>query len=277
MPSCHSQSLGRFVLSAFAGTFAIAVLAAAPETKPDTVNLDLGQGVSLSLARLPAGKFLMGSPKGDMGAANDESDRAPNNPAQHEVTLSKPFLIGVTEITQEQYQQVTGTNPSHFKGADLPVDSVSWEDATRFCKMLSDKTGKVVRIPTEAEWEYACRAGSTTRYFHGDDPDSEELADHAWYEVNAGRKTHPVGLKKPNAWGLCDMGGNLWEWCQDFYAGPYEDKSVTDPKGPAAGGIRILRGGCWETGRLSCRSTNRGGMIPGRATSRFGFRVVVEE
>ncbi|MDF3057261.1 MAG: hypothetical protein K0R17_1476 [Rariglobus sp.] len=240
-------------------------------------DLDLGDGVHVKLAPVPAGKFLMGAPKGSVGAAYDESDRHRKDAVyQHEVTLTRGFLIGVTEVTQEQYIRVAGKNPSIFRGKNLPVDNVSWEDAMKFCELLSKRTGKVVRLPTEAEWEYACRAGTATRYYFGEDPDHALLPDHAWYEINSERKTHPVGQKKPNAWGLHDMAGNVWEWCSDRYKGPYEDKTVSDPKGPPAGDLRILRGGCWETGPLSARSTNRGGIISTRATSRFGFRVVVE-
>ena len=239
-------------------------------------DLDLGGGIKLKLADIPAGKFLMGSPKGSVGAAFDESDRHRRDTFEHEVALSRPFRLGVTEVTQAQYRRITGQNPSVFKGDDRPVDNVSWEDASRFCQLLSAKIGKTVRLPTEAEWEYACRAGTTARYYFGEDPDHAALADHAWYLANSDRQTRPVAQKKPNAWGLHDMGGNVWEWCADYYKGPYEDKAVTDPKGATSGETRILRGGCWESGPLSCRSTNRGGVLSSRATSRFGFRVVVE-
>lgn len=254
-----------------------ALLAGLLSVSAHAADLSLGAGVSLQLAPIPAGTFQMGSPKGSVGAAFNESDRLKQKDYhQHPVTLARPFLIGVTEVTQAQYRAVTGQNPSVFKGDNRPVDNVSWNDAVKFCELLSAKTRKTVRLPTEAEWEYACRAGSTTRYFFGEDPDHVALADHAWYEANSERQTHPVGQKKPNAWGLHDMGGNVWEWCSDFFKGPYEDKTVTDPQGATTGETRVLRGGCWETGPLSARSANRGGVIPSRATSRFGFRVVVE-
>jgi len=241
-------------------------------------QLDLGDGVILSLASVPAGTFPMGSPADSPGAANDEWNRDPKtNPAQREVTISKSFLIGTHEITQEQYQQVTGTNPSAFKDPKNPVDTISWNDAMKFCELASAKTGKIVRLPTEAEWEYACRGGAPTRFFFGEDSDFKQLGEYAWYEDNSERHTHPVGRKKPNSLGLFDMAGNVWEWCSDFYRGPFEDKTATDPQGAPKGETRILRGGCWESGPLSCRSANRGGVNPERATSRFGFRVVVEK
>lgn len=242
----------------------------------EIVQLDLGKGVSMPLAQIPSGTFLMGSSTDDPTAANDESDRAKKG-VQHKVTISKDFLIGVTEVTQDQYEAVTGKNPSSFKGGKQPVDSVSWDDAALFCKLLSEKSGKTVRLPTEAEWEYACRAGASTRFPFGDSPEWRELGEFAWYQANSDRATHPVASKKPNAWGLHDMGGNVWEWCQDVYTGPYEDQSVTDPRGKPGGTLKVLRGGCWESGPSSCRSANRGGIVPSRATSRFGFRVVVEK
>lgn len=261
--SRRSLALGLALLALFSGARA--------------ADLDLGGGIKLKLAPIPAGTFAMGSPKGSVGAAFDESDKhRRDNFYQHDVTLSRAFQLGVTEVTQAQFRQVTGRNPSVFKGDDRPVDNVSWDAAVKFCQLLSAKTGRTVRLPTEAEWEYACRAGSAERYFFGDDPDHARLSDHAWYLANSGRQTHPVAKKKPNAWGLHDMSGNVWEWCADYYKGPYEDKVVTDPKGAAGGETRVLRGGCWETGPLSARSANRGGVVATRGSSRFGFRVAVE-
>ena len=222
---------------------------------PNGLNLDLGGGVTMKLALIPAGKFMMGEVE-----------------HQHEVTLSKPFYMGVTEVTQAQYEAIMGTNPSHFKGATNPVDRVSWDDATEFCKKLSEKTRRAVRLPTEAEWEYACRAGSKTRFCFGDA--EEGFEDYGWYGANSGNTTHPVGQKKPNAWGLYDMHGNVWEWCSDWY-GEYAAGQAADPTGPAKGEDRVLRGGCWGDGPQACRLARRNWSGPDGRYGNFGLRVVV--
>jgi formylglycine-generating enzyme required for sulfatase activity len=225
------------------------------EPNPKEITIQIGENVSMKLALIPAGKFMMG----------EEKD-------QHEVTISKPFYMGVTEVTQAQYEAVMGTNPSKFKGATNPVDTVSWNDATEFCKKLSEKTRQAVRLPTEAEWEYACRAGSKTRFSFGDA--DEGLGDYAWYSYNSDRTTHPVGQKKPNAWGLFDMHGNVWEWCADWY-GDYPKGAVTDPQGPASGAYRVLRGGAWLYSPDDCRSACRSGNGPNSRDFNYGLRVAV--
>ncbi|MGA2265172.1 MAG: formylglycine-generating enzyme family protein [Phycisphaerae bacterium] len=197
------------------------------------LTLDLGNNVKMKLVLIPAGKFMMGSPAG-------EADRHANEGPQHEVTISKPFYMGVTEVTQEQYEQVMGKNPSHFKGAQNPVESVSWNDAAEFCRKLSKRTGQAVRLPTEAEWEYACRAGAGTRYCFGDA--EAELGDYAWHHDNSEGTTHPVGQKKPNVWGLYDMHGNVMEWCADWYSDSYANAASQDPQGPGTGSSRVCRG-----------------------------------
>ena len=229
--------------------------AAPTPAAPAELTLDLGGSVTMKMVLIPAGKFLMG----------EGEDR-------HEVTLSKPFYVGVTEVTQAQYQAVMGTNPSSFKGETNPVELVSWNDATEFCKKLSEKTRQAVRLPTEAEWEYACRAGTATAFSFGD-ADSV-LGDYAWYSANSDNTTHPVAQKKPNAWGLYDMHGNVWEWCADWY-GDYPNGAVTDPQGPASGAYRVLRGGCWHYYPFICRSALRVNSNPGYRVNHFGFRVVV--
>ncbi len=187
--------------------------------------------------------------------------------------LTKPFYLGVMEVTQEQYQKVMGTNPSQFKGPQNPVETVSWADAVEFCRKLSampaEKTaGHVYRLPTEAEWEYACRSGTTTRYSFGDD--ASRFGDYGWCE---GTKTHPVGEKKPNAWGLYDMHGNVSEWCQDWY-GLYPSGSATDPTGDTYVRSRVCRGGCFGDGAGSCRSASRFEYKPVHRFNYLGFRVL---
>jgi len=168
------------------------------------LTLDLDGGVKLELVLIPAGKFMMGSEKGvpvlPIGGAEKPV---------HEVTISQPFCMGKYVVIQEQWQAIMGNNPSTFQGAKNPVEGVSWNDAQEFCKKVSEKVAKTVRLPTEAEWEYACRAGSTTEYCFGDAENG--LADYAWFSVNSGNTPHPVGEKKPNAWGLYDMHGNVWQ------------------------------------------------------------------
>ena len=218
----------------------------AGERKVVTVN-----GVEFAFRWCPAGTFTMGAPTSEEGLYNE---------TQHEVTLTKGFWMLETEVTQKQWKAVMGTNPSFFKGDDLPVESVSWNDCQEFC----EKTG--LQLPTEAQWEYACRAGTTDAY-------AGNLDEMAWYYSNSGNKTHPVGTKKPNAWGLYDMHGNVWEWCQDWY-GDYPSGSVTDPTGPSSGYSRVVRGGSWDNDARICRSALRDGVVPGDRGNYLGFRVV---
>jgi len=215
----------------------------------------------------------MGSPATEEGRSNDEGP-------QREVTLRKPLYIGICEVTQAQYEAVTGKNPSSFKGNTLPVEQVSWEDAVAFCKALSRKTGKAVRLPTEAEWEYACRAGTTTPFHTGATISTDEAnydGDYTTYgRGHKGvdrQKTLPVGSFAPNAFGLYDMHGNVWEWCDDWY-GSYASAKVVDPPGPTSGAGRVLRGGSWYDDPLVCRSAYRL-RDPGIRASGVGFRVAL--
>jgi len=259
---------------------------AVPATPPaDGLTLDLGNGVNMLLAKIPAGTFLMGSPETEKARSTDEGP-------QHEVKISKSFYMGIYPVTQEQYQQIMGENPAP-RGPAYPVEHVPWEKAVAFCKKLSEKTGKIVRLPTEAEFEYATRAGTTTRYFYGDDLKYEQMGDYAWWYQNCGWDIHPVGQKKPSPWGLYDVYGNVWQWCSDWYGDTYPSEKQTDPKGPATGEYRVLRGGCWLVshhtmgdgqGRMLSRSALRGTPgyyrwdgLPNKGAGRIGFRVVVEE
>jgi formylglycine-generating enzyme required for sulfatase activity len=243
---------------------------AAPPGRPvaasdKTITLDLGGNVTMTLVLIRPGTFVIGSPDSEEGHDEDEDP-------QHEVTISKPFYMGVTEVTQAQYKAVTGTDPSKFDGPTNPVEMVSWEDAMDFCRTLSERTGKDVRLPTEAEWEYACRAGTGTRFSFGDSESA--LAEYAWCETNSNDRTHPVGRKNPNAWGLYDMHGNVLEWCADWY-GKYPNGASTDPRGPASGRFRVLHGGSWYHPADKCRAANRFGGGSDYRVPIFGFRVVV--
>jgi formylglycine-generating enzyme required for sulfatase activity len=228
------------------------------------INLD--GGVKMRLVLIPAGEFIMGSPA-------TEKDHQANEGPQHKVQVTKPFYMGTTEVTQGQWKAVMGNNPSHFQGDNLPVEQVGWNDRQEFLKKLSAKEGKTHRLPTETEWEYACRAGSTTRFNAGDDDSA--LDGVGWYSGNSWGKTHPVGQKRPNAWGLYDMHGNVGEWCEDRYDKDYYRNSpAADPAGPAQGAPRVLRGGSWRGNPGFCRSAGRLWSYPVRRRS-LGFRVVV--
>ena len=204
--------------------------------------------------------------------ANYQESLDAEQPA-HEVTLPKPFYMGKFTVTQEQYQQVTGRNPSNFKGENHPVEQVSWVRAQEFCKGLGDKDGVHARLPTEAEWEYACRAGTRTRFFSGDG--EWDLDRVAWYVENSNLITHPVGRKEANAFGLYDMHGNVWQWCHDFY-GNYTADAAIDPQGSTLNAFRVIRGGAWCEKSSNCRSALRRRTYPGdRHFSVVGFRVVL--
>ena len=229
-----------------------------PSTK---AGVPAANSIGMRFVPIPAGTFTMG-----------DADNGPT----HKVTLTKPFELGQHEVTQEQYEQVMGKTPSMFKGRQNPVDRVSWDDAVEFCRKLSElpgekSAGSAYRLPTEAEWEYACRAGTKTEYSFGDS--DSELGDYAWCNKNSGGTPHPVGQKKPNAWGLYDMHGNVWEWCQDWY-GKYPSGSTTDPTGAASGSDRVSRGGSWGSTARLARSAFRRGLSPDVRLYRMGFRVL---
>ncbi|HUG93458.1 MAG TPA: bifunctional serine/threonine-protein kinase/formylglycine-generating enzyme family protein [Planctomycetaceae bacterium] len=265
--------------------------------------------IGMTLVRIPAGEFLMGSPGSERLAQDQEKP-------QHRVQIPKAFYLGGHEVTQGEYRVVMGTNPSHFRpggaggaklsGAevnddsvkqarlrqltqqasadfatsDFPVETVSWSDAVEFCRRLSSRpeeraAGRSYRLPTEAEWEYACRAGTTASRYSGDDPAA--LGGHARFRDNAAGRTAPVGSRPPNPWGLYDMYGNVWEWCSDFYARDYYRASPTyNPQGPTTGTSRVLRGGSWWDDAPFCRSANRDFYLPTYRDYEVGFRVVCE-
>jgi len=223
---------------------------------------------------LEAGRFTMGD--------ENEIDAPP-----HEVAISS-FYIDKYPVTQEQYEKIMNDNPSRWKGGKNPVEQVRWSDAVKYCNARSLKEGlqpcydlntwqcnfeaNGYRLPTEAEWEYACRAGSKTAYFFGDSP--SKISDYAWVDENSNGKPHPVGQKKPNPWGLYDICGNVWEWCNDFYQVDYYQQSPTeDPRGPKEGETKVVRGGAWKFSADSCRSGYRYNEAPGYSDVCFGYDI----
>jgi formylglycine-generating enzyme required for sulfatase activity len=218
----------------------------------------INNSIGVELVWIPPGEFLMGSPQVENGRFDDEGPR-------HRVTLTKGFYLSVCEITQYHWKLVMENNPSYFKGDFLPVECVSWDDAVEFCRRLSAREGVEYRLPTEAEWEYACRGGTASPYSFGHWGSVREytrpygqptLDEYAWFVDNSDMKTHPVGRKRPNAFGLYDMHGNVEEWCQDWH-GDYLSEPVTDPVGPATGDGRVHRGGSWSNMDCFCRSAYR--------------------
>jgi formylglycine-generating enzyme required for sulfatase activity/uncharacterized caspase-like protein len=227
----------------------------------------MSNSLGMEFVYVKPASFMMGSPSSKQGRGSYEK--------QHRVTLTKGYYLQTTEVTQGQWRAIMGNNPSRFSncGDDCPVEKVSWNDVQAFISKLNRKEGtNRYRLPTEAEWEYAARAGSTSRFCFGDDED--RLSEYAWYVRNSGGKTHSVAQKKPNAWILYDMHGNVWEWCQDWYS-DYPSGSVTDPTGPSSGSSRVYRGGCWLNLAGLCRSANRLWYLPGYRSHRLGFRLAL--
>ena len=205
-----------------------------------------------------------------MGSPKNEPDRR-SGERLHKVTLTKGFFMRTTQVTQKQWKSVMGNNPSRFRECDdCPVENVSWDDVQKFIARLNQKTGGRYRLSTEAEWEYACRAGSETRFCFGDD--ESQLEHYAWYDRNSGGRTHPVAQRRPNAWGLHDMHGNVWEWRQDWY-GNYSADSVTNPEGSVPAPT-VSCGGGWDYSAGNCRSAFRSSNLPGCRSPSFGFRLV---
>ncbi len=229
-------------------------------------------GSSVEFAWCPPGTFLMGSPPEEPERSGDET--------QHRVTLTQGFWMGVTPVTQAQWQAVTGGNPSHFQGDNLPVEQVSWGDCQEFCTKVGAKVGRRFRLPTEAEWEYACRAGTTTPFHFGATIGTDQANYDGNYTYGKGKKgkyrkqTMPVGSFPANAWGLYDVHGNVWEWCQDRY-GRYSKRVIKDPKGSHNGAAHVVRGGSWVSGPRRCRAAGRSRLAPGGRNDRLGCRVVL--
>lgn len=222
--------------------------------------------IGMEFVLIPAGSFIMGVAKGP-------GEQDPETPA-HPVTITKAFHLGKYEVTQGQWQAVMGMNPSQFHDPSRPVEQVSWKDVQEFIQRLNAlEKGDRYRLPTEAEWEYAARAGTTTRFYWGDD--ERVVGQYAWYNNNSDQQTQPVGQKLPNPWGLYDMAGNVWEWVGDWYHDAYYARSpAVDPQGPDEGANRVVRGGGWHRFKGSMRATTRDFNSPGRQAPDQGFRLV---
>ncbi|MFA5866078.1 MAG: SUMF1/EgtB/PvdO family nonheme iron enzyme [Phycisphaerae bacterium] len=243
-----------------------------PGSGADAITIDCGNGVLMTLTTIPAGTFRMGDIAGNAGS---------NEQPVHNVTLSKDYYMGIYEVTQAQWKAAMGTEP--WKGqpsikeqGDCPATYVTWIDAVAFCTKLNQlNPGRTFRLPMEAEWERACRAGTETLYYFGDD--SSILGNYAWWDGNAQsvneNYAHVVGTKLKNDYGLFDMHGNVWEWCSDWY-GSYSSGSITDPTGPSTESFRVLRGGSWGDSANYCRSSYRGWGAPDYSYYSVGFRIV---
>lgn len=262
------------------GMLMLAILAApvAAETTPLPRDQPITNNTGMKFVRIPPGEYLRGSPTDENAREADEH--------QHKVRLTRPFYLGVTEVTQKQWHAVMGHHPAGVRGDDLPANRISWHDAVTFCLRLSAQDGRKYRLPTEAEWEYACRAGTTG-------PHAGNVDDLAWYHANSDQQTRPVATRQPNAWGLYDMHGNVWEWCSDIY-GPYPRGMTIDPASVLPGDyqpppaiecelpmhatapVRVLRGGSWTNPVFGCRSARRDWALPDAASDTVGFRVVLD-
>lgn len=255
--------------------FAVLLAPAAMPEDPPTAPKEITTSAGIVMVLLPGGTFTMGDNSGEV----DETE--------HTVTLS-PFYLDKFEVTQEEYQRVMGENPSKVAGKKNPVEQIRWSDAVRYCNARSRLEGldpaydlttwtcrfeaSGYRLPTEAEWEYAARAGTRTQYSFGDN--ETELKQYAWYKDTAGGKPHPVGQRKPNAWGFFDMHGNVWEWCNDFYKVDYFTESPEkDPRGPLTGEKKVLRGGCLSSNPDACRSAYRYNENPAYTDACFGYDI----
>ena len=238
--------------------FRVLDAAAEPFTGTGWARSIVHEDTGIVLAFVPAGTFVMGSPATEKARSEDE--------IPHEVVITRPFYLGVHEVTQAQWGKLMAANPAQFKGDDRrPVECVSWTDCQDFLR----QAGAGLRLPSEAEWEYASRAGSTKRFCFGDD--EAVLPEYAWFNTVG---TSPVGTKKANAWGFHDMHGNVYEWCADRF-GAYPAEKATDPSGPAEGDLRALRGGCYRYSPRKCRSAYRGGGPVNRGFNNLGFRVAL--
>ncbi|HDS45976.1 MAG TPA: formylglycine-generating enzyme family protein [Methanomicrobia archaeon] len=261
-----NRKCGRCILAVVAILVATLFVPGCVEEAPSATYTN---SIGMEFVLIPAGAFEIGSPMNEAGRDDDEG-------SLHRVAFQHAFYMGAYEVTQAQWRAVMGSDPASFFASDdnLPVEMVSWEDVQEFITKLNAKEGTdTYRLPSEAEWEYACRAGTTTRYSSGDS--AVELDEYAWYADNSGTETHPVGEKKPNPWGLYDLHGNVWEWVQDLYHEGYNgaptDGSAWEGESSS---LRVYRGGSWRTVAAYCRSASRGCASPTIHCDDIGFRIV---
>ena len=268
-PKIQEMLMNRFLMvSVLLFMWTLSVNAEKPKAEP-IAGPDAGMrmvktadGIEYAFRWCPAGSFTMGSPESESGRCPDEFP--------HEVALTDGFWMLETEVTREMWKSVMGNEPGVFRGERLPVEQVGWVDCIEFCRKLSEKLGSPVTLPTEAQWEYACRAGTSG-------PFAGNLEEMAWFGPNSENRTHPVGQKKPNAWGIHDMHGNVWEWCLDWYAeDSYAGSPSTDPHGPDRGVNRVYRGGGWYGDARFCRSAYRNYYAPNFRSYGHGFRIILK-
>ena len=254
-------------LSGVLTTHASSSVASESSSTGNTITIPVKDGISIDMVRVEAGTFTM-------GATAEMKDPYGDEKPTHQVTLTNDYYIGKYEVTQALWKAVMGKNPSNFKGDNLPVETVTWNDCQKFISKLNRITGKKFRLPTEAEWEYAARGGNKSRGYQYSG--SNNLSDVAWYEDNSDSKTHAVGSKQANELGIYDMSGNVWEWCQDRY-GRYSKSSQTNPTGATSGSFRVRRGGSWNFTARICRSSCHYESLPSLRNSDLGFRLVLSE
>ena len=241
---------------------------------PHSGNTNSTSNLSTEINKLLNNMVYVSGGTFTMGATSEQGNEAEKDEKPtHNVTLSS-YYICKYEVTQALWQAVMGSNPSYFKGDNLPVEQVSWNDCQAFINRLNSYTGRNFRLPTEAEWEFAARGGNYSRRYKYSG--SNYIGDVAWYYDNSGGRTHPVGTKQANELGLYDMSGNVWEWCSDWY-GAYKSYSQTDPTGPYSGSRRVARGGSWYYSARYCRSSNRGNDTPDYSYNGLGLRLVLSQ
>ncbi|MBI5818437.1 MAG: SUMF1/EgtB/PvdO family nonheme iron enzyme [Verrucomicrobia bacterium] len=246
---------------------AASTAAPVPAKKPAAGQPSFVNVVKIRMVLIPAGEFDMGSPKSESWRYSEES--------LHHVTITRPFYMGATEVTQAQFAAVMRRNPSYYKGANLPVEHVTWNDAVEFCRRLSFMDSRTYRLPTEAEWEYACRAGSDGKFYSGEN--DADLFKAAWVGSVSNSRTHPVATLAPNRFGLFDILGNVYEWCADYYDANYYVRSPkTDPPGPPKGAERVIRGGAYNESIQNARCAYRTGKDPMKTQANLGFRIACD-